>query len=115
MAKHVVLWTSHERAIIVSMTDGVEKVLHLESNSKPGAEEKRRQHRSEYYRKVIRVIQDAEEIFIFGTAQAKMELKIEILKWVPLAHRVVGTETAETMTEKQLVARAKEICGARVV
>ena len=110
MAKCVVLWTSHKQAVIVSITDGVEKILHVESKAKGGVEEKWRHHLGEYYRKVIRAIHDAQKIFIFGPAQAKMELKIKILKSEPLSHRVVGTETADTMTENQLVARAREIC-----
>ena len=109
------LWTSHKQAIIVSITDGVEKIVHIESKAKGGVEEKWRQHRGEYYRKVIRAIQDSQEIFIFGPAQAKMELKIEILKSEPLSHRVAGTETADTMTENQLLARAREICRSRAV
>ena len=115
MAKYVVLWTSHKQAIIVSMTDGVEEILHVKSKGEGGVEEKWRQHRGEYYRKVIRAIQDAEKIFIFGPAQAKMELKIEILKSEPLSHRVVGTETADAMTENELVERAREMCRLRNV
>jgi len=115
MAKYVVLWTSHKQAIIVSITDGVEEILHVKSKGQGGVEEKWRQHRGEYYRKVIRAIQDAQEIFIFGPAQAKLELKIEILKSEPLAHRVVGTETADTMTENELVALARVICRSRIV
>ena len=99
MPKRVVLWTSHKQAIIVSITDGVEEILHVESKAKGGMEEKWRQHLGEYYRKVIRAIQDAQEIFIFGPAQAKMELKIEILKSEPPSHRIVVTETADVMTE----------------
>ena len=115
MAKYVVLWTSHKQAIIVSMTDGVEEILHVESKGKGGVGEKWRRQRAEHYRKVIRAIQDAEEIFIFGPAQAKMELKIEILKSKPLSHRVVGTETADTMTENELVPLARVICRSRIV
>jgi hypothetical protein len=115
MAKYVVLWTSHKRAIIVSITDGVEEILHVESKGKGDLEEKWRQQRAEHYRKVIRAIQDAEEIFIFGPAQAKMELKIEILKSKPLSHKVVGTETADTVTENELVASARVICRSRIV
>ena len=111
MAKCVVLWTSHKQATIVSVTDGVEKILHVESKANGGVEKKGRQRRGEYYRKVIRAIQDAQDMFIFGPAQAKMELKSEILKVETLSHRVVGTEAADTMTEKELVARAREICG----
>jgi stalled ribosome rescue protein Dom34 len=115
MAKYVVLWISHKQAIIVSITDGVEEVLHVESKAKGGVEEKWRQHRAEHYRKVILLIQDAKEIFIFGPAQAKMEMKIEILKSEPLSHRVVGTETADTMTENELVPLARVICRSRIV
>jgi len=115
MAKYVVLWTSHKQAIIVSITDGVEKILHVGSKRDGGVEEKGRQHRGEFYRKVIRAIQDAQEISIFGPAQAKMELKSEILKVETLSHRVVGTETADTMTEKQLVEWARVICRSQIV
>ena len=115
MAKYVVLWTSHKQATVVSITDGVEEILHVKSKGQGGVEEKWRQHRGEYYRKVIRAIQDAQEIFIFGPAQAKMELKIEILKSEPLSHRVVGTETADNMTEDELIARAREMCRSRPV
>jgi hypothetical protein len=115
MARYVVLWTNHKRAIIVSITDGVEAILHVKSKGDGGVEEKWRQHRGEYYRKVIRAIQDAQEIFIFGPAQAKMELKIEILKSALLSQRVAGTEMADTMTEDELVARAREMCRLRNV
>ena len=110
MVTGVVLWTSHKEATIVSITDGMEEILHVESNAKKGTEEKGRQHRGEHCRKVIRAIQGAQEIFIFGPAEAKLELKSEILKVETLSHRVVGTETADTMTEDELVARAREIC-----
>jgi hypothetical protein len=115
MAKDVTLWTSHKQAVIVSITDGVEKILHVESKAQGGVGKKRRQQRGEHYRKVIRAIQDAQEIFILGPAQAKMELKSEILKAGKLSLRVVGTETADAMTEDELVALARVICRSRIV
>ncbi len=115
MAKYVVLWASHKQAIVVTIVDGVEEILRVKSKSQAGVGEEPWRHRRAYYREVIRAIQDAQEIFIFGPAQAKMELKNEILKWTPLSHRVVGTEAASRMTEKQLIARAREICGSRDV
>jgi alcohol dehydrogenase YqhD (iron-dependent ADH family) len=111
MAKCVVLWASHKQAVIVSITDGVETILHVDSKAKGHVGEKWSHHLSEYYRKVIHALRDAQSIFIFGPARVKMALKEEILKTEPLAHRIVGTETADTMTENQLVARAGEICG----
>ena len=115
MSTCAVLWTNHHQATIVSTTNGVEEIVHVESKAKGGVEEKWRQHRGKYYRKVIRAMQGAREVFIFGPAQAKMELKIEILKLGLLSHRIVGSETADTMTESQLVARARETCRSRVV
>ena len=70
-------------------------------------------HLGEYYRKVTDSISDAQSIFVFGSARAKMELKSEILKVGTLSHRVVGTETADAMTDNELVARAREIFGLR--
>ena len=115
MAKCVVLWTSDRRATVVSITDGVEEILHVESKAKRRVEGRRRHPLSGHYRKVIHAITDARSIFIFGPAQAKMELKGEILKVERLSHRVVGTETADTMTENQLVARAREMYGWQAV
>jgi hypothetical protein len=109
MAKCVVLWTNHKQTTIVSITDGVEKILHVESKANEGVKRQSKHDLNGYYRKVIRAIQDAQGIFIFGTAQAKMELKVAILKVGALSHRVVGTETADAMTENQLVARASEM------
>lgn len=113
MTKCVVLWISRRKAIIVSTTDGVEEISHVESKARRRAEGTPQQHLVEYYREVIHPILDAQSIFIFGPAQAKMELKSEILKVETLSNRVVGTETANTMTEDQLVARAREMCGSQ--
>lgn len=115
MATCIVLWTSDRHAIIVSITDGVEEILHVESKANRPVKRTRRHPPGEHYRKVIHALLDAQSIFIFGPAQAKMELKSEILKLETLSHRVVGTEAADTMTEDQLVARARDICGSRAV
>jgi hypothetical protein len=106
-----VLWTSHEQAIIVLITDGVEEILHVESKRPGGVAKKMPNRRSEHYRKVVRAIQDAQEIFILGSAQARLELKSQILKIGALSEKVGGSETEDTMTENQVVARAREICG----
>ena len=113
MARCVVLWISHQKATIVSVTDGVEEILHIESKADRLVEGRRRHPLGGHYRRVIHAILDAQSIFIFGPAQAKMELKSEILKTGALSHRVVGTEAADTMTDSQLVEKAGEICGLR--
>ena len=115
MAKCIVVWISAKQATIVSITDGVEKVLHVAPKAKGGMEADGPPEWAKYYGEVIRAIQDGQQIFIFGPAQAKMELKREIQKVATLSHRVLGTEIAEAITEKELVARAREFCRAQVV
>jgi hypothetical protein len=44
-----------------------------------------------------------------------MELKSEIQKAGKLSLRVVGNETADAMTEDELVALARVICRSRIV
>ena len=111
MAKCVVLWTSEMHAIIVSTDDGVEEILHVESEASGRLGGRPGRPLNEHYRKIIDAILDARSIFIFGPAQAKTELKREMLKTETLPQRVVGTELADTMTEDELVARARQICG----
>jgi stalled ribosome rescue protein Dom34 len=111
MTKSVVLWISRRKAIIVSTTDGVEEILRVKAMPLGQAQGAPEDRRAEYYERVIHAMLDAQSIFIFGPAQAKMELKSHILKVEALSHRVMGTETATTMTEDQLLARAREMSG----
>jgi hypothetical protein len=111
MAKYIVLWISQRMVSIVSVTDGVEAIAHIEPNARRQVGESPGHRLGEYYREVVDSIRDAENIFVFGSARAKMELKSEILKVGTLSHRVVGTETADAMTDTQLLAKAREICG----
>jgi len=115
MGKCVVLWTSPERAIIASMTDGQVEIRRVDSSAGGGVKGKGPQHSGGHYGNVIRAIHDAQAVFIFGPAQAKMDLKREIQEVETLSNNVVGTEVADTMTEDELVARAREIWGSRAI
>jgi stalled ribosome rescue protein Dom34 len=106
-----VLWISRRKAIIVSTTDGVEEISHVKAMARRQAQGTPGDHRAEYYERVIHSMLDAQSIFIFGPAQAKMELKSHILKVEDLSHRVMGTQTVTAMTEDQLLARAREMSG----
>ena len=134
MRKYVGLWIDHKQAIIVSIADGQEKITHIESGvegrrrvsggsssdthngpresvSEKHLQERRKHQLSTYYHRVIRAIRDAQSIFILGPAEAKIELRQEILKSGELASRVAGTETADRMTENQIVAKVREVFG----
>jgi hypothetical protein len=112
VAKCIVVWSNGLRAIIVSIVDGVEQTLHVDSKGGRPVKVGRGRHRpTEHYREVVKAIGDAQSIFVFGPAQAKMDLRSEILRTEGLSHRLVGTELAESMTDSEIVARAREICG----
>ena len=134
MRKCVGLWIDHKRAIIVSIAYGQEKITHIESGvegrrrvsdgsssathngsqetvSEKHMQERRKHQLSTYCHRVILAIRDAQSIFILGPAEAKIELRQEILKSGELASRIAGTETAGRMTESQIVAKVREVFG----
>jgi hypothetical protein len=60
-----------------------------------------------YYDAVIASIRDAEAILIFGPGEAKGELK-KRLERDNLGGRIVGIETADKMTDRQIAAKVRE-------
>jgi hypothetical protein len=80
--------------------------------SRAGAPEDTRERHFEgelakYYEEVIAQIRDAEAILILGPGEAKGELKAR-LERDGLASRIVGVETADKMTDPQIVAKVRE-------
>jgi hypothetical protein len=63
-------------------------------------------HLNIYYDALIACIRDAESILIFGPGEAKGELK-ERLKRNKLGGRVVGFETIDKMTDRQIAAKVR--------
>lgn len=131
MAKHIGLWIDHEKAFIVSLVDGQEKISKIESQVEShiktlggsrGATpygpqevaterkltERRKQHLHKYYQKVIDEIKDAQRIYIFGPGNAKLELEKEIKKSKQLAPKIAAVEVADKMTEGQMAAKVRE-------
>jgi hypothetical protein len=60
-------------------------------------------HLNIYYDAVISCIRDAEAILVFGPGEAKGELKKRI-KRNKLSGRIVGIETVDRMTHRQIAA-----------
>jgi hypothetical protein len=110
VARCIVLWTNETRATIVSIADGAEEILHLDADARGLADSKARHPLREHCRNVVRALVDAQSIFIFGTARAKLELQIQMRNTAALRDRVVGTELKDSMTDVDLLARAREVC-----
>ena len=130
MKTKVGLWIDHRKAIIVTVTDKGEElgliISRVEKQPRRSgdsplkgpyephhvqAEDSRQRtftgHLNIYYDAVIAPIRDAEAILIFGPGEAKGELK-ERLEKHGLGGRIVGIETVDRMTDRQIAAKVRQ-------
>ena len=124
------LWVDHRKAVIVVVTDKgeetkliiskVEKQLRrsgdsplkgpYEAQQVPLEDSRQREftgHLNIYYDAVIACIRDTEAILIFGPGEAKGELKKRLVK-NKLGGRIVGIETVDKMTDRQIAAKIRQ-------
>jgi stalled ribosome rescue protein Dom34 len=124
------LWIDHRQAIVVSISDQgeqtalvisrVERQLRRSDSERPSgpyesqkvpADDKRQRmmtaHLNDYYDAVIASIRNAQSILILGPGEAKGELK-KRLKRVNLADRIVGMETFDKMTRRQVASIVRQ-------
>ncbi len=127
------LWIDHRKAIVVAITvkgeetglviSTVEKQLRRSRASRPKGTYEPQQvpaddsqqraftgHLNIYYDAVIACIRGAESILIFGPGEAKGELKRR-LKRIKLGGRIVGVETVDKMTDRQIAAKVRQHFG----
>ena len=122
MKKEVGLWIDHRKTVIVSVTDKGEETRLIKSDmekhvrysgaaQEDSAEDQRDTrftgHLNKYYDQVISRIRDAESILILGPGEAKGELE-KRLESEALGGRVVGIETVDKMTDRQIAARVRQ-------
>ena len=134
MESRVGLWIDHRRATVVAIENGEVTVKVIESNVGPrtrlsggarsatsygpqdvaseGQRDRRYKHLLDmYYQDVIRTIKDAEAILILGPGEAKEELKKRVERSKALKGRLIGVETADKMTKRQLVGAVRRRFG----
>lgn len=122
MEKVVGLWIDHREATIVTLTgeaeqveridSGMEKHVRFSGGAEQGSGEDTRDrrfanHLDQFYQAVIERIRAAEAILIFGPGEAKGELA-KRLEGENLTGRIVGIETVDKMTDRQIAARVRE-------
>jgi len=120
--RSVGLWIDHRRAVIVSLTDTVEKTRRIISGMekhvrfagrarKTSAEDQRDRrftgHLQKFYEKVASYVRDADSILILGPGEAKGEFSA-LLESLALGGRIVAVETVDKITERQLAARVRQ-------
>ena len=122
MKRKVGIWIDHRRTVIVSVTDEGEEtslirsdmekhVRYSDSPQEDSAEDQRDKrftdHLNKYYDVIISCIRDAEAILIFGPGEAKGELE-KRLESEALSGRIVGIETVDKMTDRQIAAKVRQ-------
>lgn len=122
MPREVGVWIDHRKAVIAiitgrnaemtEVTSDMEKhVRYSGAPQEDSAEDQRDRrftgHLNKYYDEVIARIRDADSILILGPGEAKTELQ-ERLGNESLLARIVGIETADKMTDRQIAARVRQ-------
>ena len=122
MTREVGVWIDHRKAVIAIIAGKTEEVRQVTSNmekhvrysgapQEDSAEDQRDNrftgHLNKYYNEVIGCIRDADSILIFGPGEAKIELE-ERLGKEALRGRIVGVETVDKMTDRQVTARVRQ-------
>jgi len=131
MKQSVGLWIDHRKAIVVTIKNEKEAVQVIESNVEPRVrfsggsrtatpyspqdvasegkrDERYRHHLDTYYGEVIQAIRDADSILIFGPGEAKGDLKKALEESRELGRRIVGVESADKMTQRQIAAKVRD-------
>jgi len=118
------LWIDHSKAVIVivsakgektkQMESGMEKHVRFSGGSRSeqggGEDQQDRQftgHLNSYYDAVIAQLRDSESILLFGPGEAKGELEKRLAN-KGLGGRIVGIETVDKMTDRQIAAKVRQ-------
>lgn len=124
MTTKVGLWIDHRETVIVTVAEDGEATQRIESGMEKhtrfsggsrseqggGEDQQDRQftgHLNSYYDEVIAHLRDAESILMFGPGEAKGELEKRLAS-KGLSGRVVGVETVDKMTDRQIAARVRQ-------
>ena len=124
MKRQVGLWIDHRETVVVVIGDKGEETRRIESGmekhvrfsggsgSEDGSAEDQRDrqftgHLNRYYDEVTSHLRDAESILIFGPGEAKGELEKRLAS-KGLSGRIVGVETVDKMTDRQIAAKVRQ-------
>ena len=116
------VWIDHKKAVIVSASEGRITTTAVQSDvdahprfsgqqdrgGEKKYEERHRQSLDRYYDEVIAHLGAPEALLIFGPGEAKLELKERLGRSGTLSQLIVDIETADKLTDPQIVAKVKE-------
>jgi len=131
MSKKTGIWIDHSKAVIVSLEEEKEQVSTIESKAgrrvrlsggsrtktpygpQDIAPESRRYRKYQhslknFYGKICRKVGNSETLYVFGPGEAKIEFRKYVEGLKHTAPPIVKFESADKMTEAQLVARVRD-------
>jgi len=129
MKTQVGIWIDHRKANIVFLSQDREETKQIKSNVEkqlrrpdnslskhrfetrmvPTSDRRERGykgHLANYYKEILSEVRGAESVFIFGPGEAKGELRKHFHEQ-NLGERIVGLETADKMTKRQLIQKVR--------
>jgi len=122
MGREIGVWIDHRKAVVAILAGRSEELRQLPSKMEkhvrysgaaqedsPEDQRDRRftGHLNKYYDEVIALVAGADAILIMGPGEAKGELALR-LGHAQLRERIVGIETADKMTDRQIAARVRQ-------
>jgi len=125
MSHEVGIWIDHKKAVVVTISVGHVSTKTLVSDVGPhtryagsqegGGEKKYEERRSQdldrYYDDVISQLGQPDALLLFGPGEAKLQLKDRLGRSKVLSDRIVAVESADKLTDPQIVAKVKEHYG----
>ncbi|MCB0548489.1 MAG: hypothetical protein KDD19_12985 [Phaeodactylibacter sp.] len=130
MAKQIGIWLDFKEAFVIELNKGETSVVcipsevedyHVKGGSRTrqpwgpmdktsdtkylGRRETQLKH---YYSRIMEKVGDADELFVFGPAEAKKGLEKAIASEKAFQPRLLSMETADSMTQNQMVARVRD-------
>lgn len=131
------MWIDGSKAVIITLVDGKERVeqveadvenpVHLYGEGDHGVrmgsrhlspekkfDERRKNQRDQYLDVVLEKVKATDELYLFGPAETRtlLQHKIDAEKaYKTLSEKLRAVEPADTMTQKQIVAKVKKFYG----
>ncbi len=132
--KQIGIWLDKQEALVVVLQDGADKMERIPSeleffHPKGGSRSKtrwgpqqvvhdskyleREKHQlKRYFDKLAEAVEDADQLALFGPAEAPEKFKVELDENYPeLAAKVIAVEKADSQTDNQIKVLVKEAFG----
>ena len=122
MNHEIGIWLDNKKAVIVSATAGRVAVIktlaadvdphpHFAGSHEGGEKKYEERHTRQlrhYFDKIVSHIGRPDAVLILGPGEAKQQLKERIERSKALSHAIVEVESADWLTQPQIVARVSE-------